>query len=130
MHIRLLAHGSGSTGPLKLDRDGRRSVCRGSSSRLAKRPLRLRVGRRRPSRREPPFRVWRRTGLRAENGGSRRQGRSSPELGCTVLALRRTAALECENDVRGRFTVLPSGDAHLPTCLSCGAATSCGPAAR
>ena len=48
----------------------------------------------------------------------------------TVPALRLTAALECANDVGGRFTLWPSGDAHLPSCLSCSAATSCGSAAR
>ena len=41
-----------------------------------------------------------------------------------------TAALECENDVGGRFTLWPSGNAHLPSCLSYCTATSCGPAAR
>ena len=48
----------------------------------------------------------------------------------TVIALRLTAALECENDVGGRFTLWPSGDAHLPSCLSRGAAPPCGPIAR
>ena len=41
-----------------------------------------------------------------------------------------TAALECENDAGGRFTLSPSGNAHPPSCLYCRTATSCGPAAR
>ena len=47
-----------------------------------------------------------------------------------VPMLQLTAVVECENDIRWRFTLWPSGDAHLPSCLSHGAATSCGPAAR
>ena len=35
-----------------------------------------------------------------------------------------TAALKCENDMAGRFTFWSSGDAHPPSCLSHGAATS------
>ena len=38
MHIRFLAHGTGSTNPLKLDRHRRRSACRGSSDRMADEP--------------------------------------------------------------------------------------------
>ena len=48
----------------------------------------------------------------------------------TAPALPLTTALECEKDTEGRFTLWPSGDAHLPSCLSDRAATSCGPAAR
>jgi len=48
----------------------------------------------------------------------------------TTPAPRLRTALECVNDMNGRFTLRPSADAHLPSCLSCGAATSCGPAAR
>ena len=46
---------------------------------------------------------------------------------CPTLQL--TAALECENDVGGRFTLRLSGDSHQASCLSAGAATSCGTAA-
>ena len=40
------------------------------------------------------------------------------------------AAPRCENDAGGRFTLWPAPDAHLRSCLSCGAALACGQTVR
>ena len=46
-------------------------------------------------------------------------GRRAPMSGLPVMP-----RLDCENDVGGRFTLLPSGDSHWPACLSAGAVAS------
>ena len=58
-------------------------------------------------------------------GGPEDQG-----LFAEAPALPLTTAPECENDRGGRFTLWSASGAQLPSCLSCGAATSCGPIAR
>ena len=47
-----------------------------------------------------------------------------------MTGARLTAGLRCENDVRGRFTLWPSGDSHRTFRRSAGAVASCASAAR
>ena len=62
--------------------------------------------------------------------GSTWQRCASP--GCTSddRRVRLMAGPECENDVGSRFTLWPSRDSHVTSCLSAGAVTSYASAAR
>ena len=72
--------------------------------------------------------VWVKGGIVPRAVPRRRPGGTGSFAEAPALPL--TTAPECENDIEGRFTIRPSGNAQGPSRLSARAARSCGLAAR